>query len=67
MSAERSELSSLTTALADLTRRIGSIAEGAAARADDELSSELFAVERALNGARRRLERISSPREHPRG
>ena len=57
-SAERAELSSLTTALAELTRRLASMAETAAERRDDELSGELFAVERALRAAIRRLERL---------
>lgn len=61
-SAQRAELSSLTSALADLTRRVAAMAETAASGRDDELSSELFAVERALRGAGRRLERLIAPR-----
>jgi len=61
-SAERAELSSLTTALVELTRRVANMAEGAAAGGDEELSGELFAVERALRGAGRRLERLTAPR-----
>ena len=56
------ELSSLATALTDLTARIASIAEEAARSKDDELSSELFAVERSLRGANRRLERLGRSR-----
>jgi hypothetical protein len=57
----RAELSSLASALAELTRRISAMAEQAAAAEDDELSSELFAAERALRGAQRRLERLTVP------
>lgn len=62
----RAELSSLTTALGELTRRVAGIAEEAAGQRDEELSSELFAVERALRGAGRRLERLTSPAERGR-
>ena len=61
MSEEIAELSSLGTALGELTRRVAALAEAAALRADDELSSELFAVERGLRGAGRRLERLTAP------
>lgn len=62
MSEEMAELSSLGTALGELTRRVASLAEQAATRSDDEVSFELFAVERALRGAGRRLERLTTPR-----
>ncbi len=65
-SAQRAELSSLTTALGDLTRRVAAIAERAAEGPDDELSSELFSVERALRGAGRRLERLTARGRHDR-
>ncbi len=58
----RAELSSLASALSELTRRVGSLAEQAEAAHDDELSVELFACERALRGAGRRLERLTHPR-----
>lgn len=61
MPAERAELSSLSTALTEITRRVAGIAEQAATQKDDELSSELFAVERALRGAGRRLDRLTAP------
>ncbi|HLX86854.1 MAG TPA: hypothetical protein VKR22_00130, partial [Acidimicrobiales bacterium] len=60
--AARAELSSLATALAEITRRVAGIAEEAAAHKDDVVSSELFAVERALRGAGRRLERLTTRR-----
>ena len=62
----RAELSSVATALGDLTRRIAGMAEEAAAQRDEELSSELFAVERALRGAGRRLERLTASPERRR-
>jgi hypothetical protein len=62
MPAPLAELSSVTTALDELTRRIVVIADQAAADHDDETASELFAVERALRGATRRLGRLTSPR-----
>ena len=51
------ELSSLATALDDLTRRVTSLAEGLANEQED-LAIELFEVERSLNGARRRLRKV---------
>lgn len=66
MSAPIAELSSLSTALDELTRRIGSMAEAADAEKDEETSAELFAVERALRGAHRRLQKLTSPRSSPR-
>lgn len=51
------ELSSLSTALDDLTRRVSDLAEGLANEQQD-LAIELFEVERSLNGARRRLQKV---------
>ncbi len=51
------ELSSLATALDDLTRRVTELAEGVANEQHD-LATELFEVERSLNGARRRLSKV---------
>jgi hypothetical protein len=62
MSDERAELSSLATALSELTRRVAGLAEQADSSRDEELAAELFAVERALRGAGRRLERLTAPR-----
>jgi hypothetical protein len=61
MAAPIAELSSLATALDELRQRVASIADRAAAEHDDETASELFAVERALTGAGRRLGRITAP------
>ncbi len=49
------ELSSITTALADITRRVTTIAERSQDTDLDWLSSTLFDVERSLVDATRRL------------
>ena len=49
------ELSSLATALDDLTRRITAIAESLANTQADWAAQDLFAVERSLRAAHRRL------------
>jgi hypothetical protein len=61
MPASLAELSSVATALDELTRRVVTIADQAASDHDDETASELFAVERALRGANRRLGRLTAP------
>lgn len=61
------ELSSVSTALTELTRRLAAIAEEAAAEHDDETAAELYAVERALTGAGRRLSRLTDPRRRAPG
>jgi hypothetical protein len=60
--AARPELSSLSTALSELTRRVASIAEAAAADRADDVASELFAIERSLTAALRRLDRLTATR-----
>ena len=50
-----SELSSITTALDDLTRRVTAIAEGLAHTQADWVAQDLFAVERSLRSGHRRL------------
>jgi hypothetical protein len=59
MSESNAELSSLATVLDELTHRVTRNAEAAAAAHDEEVASELFAIERALGGASRRLSRLS--------
>lgn len=59
MSAVRAELSSISSTLADLTRRVTSLAEHARDAQEPDLAAELFTVERGLNGALRRLERAT--------
>jgi len=49
------ELSSINTALGDITRRVTAIAERSQGTELDWLSSTLFDVERALRDATRRL------------
>ena len=51
------ELSSLATALDELAHRVTTLAEGLADEKED-LATELFEVERSLNGARRRLRKV---------
>lgn len=52
------ELSSLTTALEELTRRLTGMAEGYASARREDLAGELFAVERQLQNAARRLNKV---------
>ncbi len=54
------ELSSVASALDDLTKRVTEIARSAADDGDDS-ASELFAAERALRGAQRRLAKLATP------
>jgi hypothetical protein len=51
------ELSSLATALDDLTKRVSALAEEVA-NEEQDLAVELFEVERSLNGAKRRLRKV---------
>ncbi|MGH9129420.1 MAG: hypothetical protein ACRDY2_10780 [Acidimicrobiales bacterium] len=57
-SGSASELSSLASALEDLTKRVAGIAEGYGRAGRDDLAAELYAAERALAGARRRLSAV---------
>jgi len=59
MPSTAAELSSLATALDDLTRRVTAHADTAHAAKDDETARELFAIERALTTANRRLARLA--------
>jgi hypothetical protein len=58
----RAELSALSSSLDELTRRLTAVAEQAGAEEADELASELYAVERSLQGALRRLQRVADRR-----
>ncbi|HEX2040255.1 MAG TPA: hypothetical protein VHF47_11055 [Acidimicrobiales bacterium] len=51
------ELSSVCTALDELTRRVTAIAEGYQHDKRDDVAADLFAVESLLETARRRLEK----------
>jgi hypothetical protein len=55
---DRSELSSLTALIEQVTERITKMADEASAAKEDEVATELFAIERALTGAKRRLVRF---------
>ena len=57
--AAAAEISSLTTALQELARRVTAIAERSAGTESDRLAQELFEVERALGEALRRLSAVS--------
>ncbi|HET9442211.1 MAG TPA: hypothetical protein VFO65_02740 [Acidimicrobiales bacterium] len=59
MNDPRPELSSVSTALDELTRRLSAMAD-AVAGGDDNLSTELFEIERSLQHAHRRLARLVS-------
>jgi len=58
----RAELSSLTSSLDELTRRVTAMAEAARDAEQEDLAAELFGVERALHGALRRLGRLADGR-----
>ncbi len=60
MAASSAELSSLATALDELTRRVTVHADAAQSAKDEETAKELFAVERALDSANRRLARLAA-------
>jgi hypothetical protein len=59
MVASSAELSSLATALDELSRRVTAHADAADVAKDEETARELFAIERSLNSANRRLARLS--------
>ncbi len=60
MSTRPAELSSLATALDELTRRVTAHADAADVAKDEETARELFAIERALSSANRRLTRLAA-------
>jgi len=53
------EISSLSSTLKELNDRVSALAESAVATGNEDMARELFAVERALGGALRRLRRFS--------
>jgi hypothetical protein len=53
------ELSSLSSTLKELNDRVSAMAETAQAGGNEDMARELFAVERSLGGALRRLRRFS--------
>jgi hypothetical protein len=54
------ELSSLSSTLKELNDRVSIMAEGAQAAGNEDMARELFAVERSLGGALRRLGRFQT-------
>jgi hypothetical protein len=56
--ASNAELSSITSTLEELARRVTAAAEQANAAGNEETASELFGVERSMAGALRRLRRL---------
>lgn len=58
MTTSPAELSSVTTALEELTRRVSSMADGYGAARREDLAGELYAVERQLQNATRRLSKV---------
>jgi ElaB/YqjD/DUF883 family membrane-anchored ribosome-binding protein len=59
MPSPHAELSSLSSMLEELAKRVTELAERSGSTADDWLAAELFQVERSLGEARRRLNSIS--------
>jgi hypothetical protein len=53
------ELSSLSSTLQELHDRVSTMAEAAQASGSEDMARELFAVERSLGGALRRLRRFA--------
>jgi hypothetical protein len=58
MDSAAAELSSVSSALDELTRRVTAIAEGYQAARREDLASDLFSVEGLLDTARRRLDKL---------
>ena len=61
MDGTTAELSSLATALKELSARVTSIAEGLSGTERDGAAVDLYEVERALGEAQRRLARVLEP------
>ena len=58
MPLDVAQLSSLSTALEELTRRITSLADGYQASPREDVASDLYDVERNLQAASRRLKAL---------
>jgi hypothetical protein len=58
MATDVSELSSISSSLEQLSRRIASLGESAQRSKQEDVAAELFAVERAIASAERRLTRL---------
>lgn len=59
MSSAAAELSSLATALEELTKRVVSIADAYAAARREDLATELYGVERQLTNSLRRIDKVT--------
>jgi hypothetical protein len=66
MSSSAAELSSLATALEELTKRVVSIADAYAAARREDLATELYGVERQLTNSLRRLDKVTKAEGAPR-
>jgi hypothetical protein len=58
MPLDYSELASIAESVDALNRRIGKMGDASKAQKDDDVAAELYAAERALAGAARRLHRL---------
>ena len=58
MQLDSAQLSSLATALEDLTRRITRLADGYQGSPREDVAADLYDVERNLQAAQRRLEAL---------
>ncbi|MGQ0830551.1 MAG: hypothetical protein ACT4OV_02630 [Microthrixaceae bacterium] len=58
MQLDSAQLSSLATALEDLTRRITRLADGYQGSPREDIAADLYDVERNLQAAQRRLEAL---------
>jgi hypothetical protein len=54
----KAELSSISSSLKEMHERVTALAEAAASGGDSDSAHELFAVERTLGGALRRLRKM---------
>jgi hypothetical protein len=58
--ANTAELSSLATALQELTQRVTAMADAAIQAKDESTASDLYEAERALRAATRRLTKLAA-------
>jgi hypothetical protein len=58
MEAERAQLSSTATTLAEMSDRIEALSRRLHTEGDEALAADLFVVERGLRAASRRLEQV---------
>jgi hypothetical protein len=58
MDQDRAQLAPVATALDELTQRITVLAESYTATKDDQVATELYEIERSLQQAARRLDRL---------